>query len=66
MSNLTSNDCRFILSSLDLLKQKFEAYPYDNEAMRKLRLQETRAVVLKVRELRDELKAEEKGKRGNR
>lgn len=66
MSNLTSNDCRFILNSLDLLRQKFEAYPYDDEVMRKMRLQETRDVVLKVRELRDELKAEEKGKRGDR
>lgn len=57
---LTSDDCRFILESLDYTRQAFEAYRYPSEEIKAGRLQDVRDVILKVRALRDELKQQER------
>jgi hypothetical protein len=62
--DLTSDDCRFILTSLEFTQHKFEDYDYQDAKLKRQRIQDVRDVIMKVRALRDELKASEKGVRG--
>jgi hypothetical protein len=57
---LTSDDVRFVLTSLDFTKQKFEGYPYQEESIRRLRLADVNEVIDKMRCLRDVLKERER------
>jgi len=52
---LTKTDCRFILESLDFTRQAFEEYHYPTPQLQAERLADVRAVILKVRALRNSL-----------
>jgi len=64
MSALTADDCRFILTSLEFTEMKFQDYPYPGPEIRREQLAAVRAVILKVRALRDEMKIQERSQKG--
>lgn len=56
---LTRSDCSFILTSLRYTEMKFENYLYPTYELKRQRLDECYAVIMKVRELRDALTEEQ-------
>lgn len=57
---ITSDDCRFVLTSLEFTRMKFEEYPYQTEEIRRGRLADVDEVIDKMRGLRDVLKERER------